>query len=257
MGAMETKPGGTAGVRVTRPRRADPSSVGLARVPRGSMVHGQGFLSDGAWIITGGFVMVSACTQAGREAVLAVLGPGDLVGTDAVLSGRERGEQPPLDPQDERPRATTTAIALTNCELRRVDLWASDTTVPREVVDALVVRLRLAERSLLRVMTEDLQGRTLGCLQELAARLGAPAGEGRALPVRLRQDQLAAMVGTTRESMNRVLRRLRDRGWIDGRGQSLVVRRRPLRLPGRQGGHGDRSSRRGSEGSPPARIREG
>lgn len=67
-------------------------------------------------------------------------------------------------------------------------------------------------------------------LLDLAMRLGRPVPGGTQLPVRITQDDLASMVGATRESANRAIQRLRARGAIDVVGRGRYVVRAPLRL---------------------------
>src|SRR5439155_3661225 len=67
-------------------------------------------------------------------------------------------------------------------------------------------------------------------LQDLAARFGRPVPGGTSIPITLRQDDLAALAGTSRETANRALRRLVERGraQVERRGRYVV--RSPLRL---------------------------
>ena len=76
----------------------------------------------------------------------------------------------------------------------------------------------------------DIADRVERRLLDLARRLGRPAPGGTAIPVRLTQDELASMVGATRESVNRAVRALVARGSIDVRGRGRYVVRAQLRL---------------------------
>ena len=76
----------------------------------------------------------------------------------------------------------------------------------------------------------DIADRVERRLLDLARRLGRPAPGGTAIPVRLTQDELASMVGATRESVNRAVRALVARGSIDVQGRGRYVVRAQLRL---------------------------
>jgi CRP-like cAMP-binding protein len=69
-------------------------------------------------------------------------------------------------------------------------------------------------------------------LVDLARRLGRPAAGGTLIPVRLTQDDLASMVGATRETANRALGRLLATGAIERQGRGRYVVRSQLRLVG-------------------------
>jgi CRP-like cAMP-binding protein len=67
---------------------------------------------------------------------------------------------------------------------------------------------------------------------DLAARFGTPVGDGVRIPIVLTQDDLAAMTATTRETVNRVLRRLIREGRVEVERRGRYVVRHQLRLVG-------------------------
>ena len=73
----------------------------------------------------------------------------------------------------------------------------------------------------------DLPTRLAKKLLSLAASYGKPVGEGLRIDVKLSQQELGTMVGTTRESVNKQLRAWRAQGILTSEGGFLVIRRRP------------------------------
>jgi len=161
----------------------------------------QGEPSADQWTIDAGVFTVSILDPDGRTMLLDLLGPGD-----------------PLGLPDGLP-APWTASALRPARLR-----------PAVGADGLA---RTAAR-LTAIATElawfDITERVEHRLVDIARRLGRQAPGGTAIPVRLTQDEIASMVGATRESVNRAVQVLVARGSIEVRGRGRYVVRTQLRL---------------------------
>jgi len=153
------------------------------------------------WIIDTGLFAVSVLDADGRTMLLDLLGAGDGLGLPGGLP------------------AAWTATALRPARLRP--------THDVEGLAATVARLASIATDLAWFDTTDRVERRL---IDLARRLGRPAPGGVLIPVRLTQDELASMVGATRESVNRAVRALVARGSIEVRGRGRYVVRAQLRL---------------------------
>lgn len=162
----------------------------------------QGEPCAGLFSVEFGVLRVSAVDDDGRELIVDLAGPGDVVGGSAG------------------PSAPWTVRAVGPARLRPAPAGASDTTSER----LLQLALQLAWCS----VPERVECR----LTELAERLGHLVPGGIAIGVPLTQDDLAAMVGASRESTNRALRVLVERGrlLVPRRGRYVV--RSPLRALG-------------------------
>jgi CRP/FNR family transcriptional regulator, cyclic AMP receptor protein len=164
----------------------------------------QGEAGTGAWRVEHGILRVSLVTPDGRELVLDLLGPGDVTG-DPIGSS-----------------AACTVEALRPARLRAAD--------GSELTTALA---RLAGRTAMfacDVAWLDVATRIERRLQDLATRFGRPVPGGTLIPITLRQDELACLAATSRETANRAIRRLveRDRISLERRGRYIV--RTPIRL---------------------------
>jgi CRP-like cAMP-binding protein len=140
-----------------------------------------------------------------REVVVAIRGPGELIGDMAALGGIRR---------------VATAIAVDDVEAVYLsadelrEFLAKHPDSGLVLIRMLVRRLAEAERDRLDLATQDSVGRLAKRLLELAADHGSPANGGTRIGLPLSQDELASWTGATRETVSRALRLMRSLGWI-------------------------------------------
>jgi len=161
-----------------------------------------------------GRVAIAAKASDGRESVVAVLGPGALFGEMSLFDGGSRSAQA---------RALTTAnlISISFEDVRQVlshrpdVLWA--------VVRILARRLRDTDEALADAMFLDVTGRT-------AKRLLALADGDDTFRMPLTQEELAGMVGASRERVNKAISLFVKLGWLEvsGRSQYHILDRAEL-----------------------------
>ena len=171
------------------------------RFPRGATLFTEGDRSDWLAVVLSGQVKVFSLTDEGREVVLALLGPGELVGELTAIDGQPR---------------SATAAAVDDVEVLAVPVDAFRAfleTTPRAAVgliEMLVRRLRAATARQVEIASRDTVTRLARRLVELAEAAG---GDSTWLSVT--QEQLAAWIGSSREAVSKALKALRDRGWIE------------------------------------------
>jgi CRP/FNR family transcriptional regulator, cyclic AMP receptor protein len=160
----------------------------LVVVRAGAVPVRQGEPCHGIWGIESGVMRVSMVTAEGRELVLDVIGRGDPVGLP------RHGVSPctvrALGPSRLRPLDRDEAAALLIRRDARLTAFAAE-------LAWLEVPARVDRR-----------------LRDLAMRFGRKVRGGTSVPFALTHDELAAMVGTSRESVSRAIRRLLDEGRI-------------------------------------------
>jgi len=164
---------------------------------KGTWLITQGDHMDCLYLVQEGRVMLTRMSQSGREAVLDFAGPGDFFGEVALLNGGE---------------APFNALALEQTVL----------VVVRSVDFSAVLRDPRSAQSLLRVVAGRChnaweQIEIMGCsslaerletaILKLCRQFGVRTSDGIEIPIN--QSQLAGMVGVTRESLNRQMRKLR------------------------------------------------
>jgi CRP-like cAMP-binding protein len=184
------------------------------RVPRTQPLLRAGAAGHDVVIVLEGRVKLVAYGVDQREVVLALRGPGDLIGEMAALGGQRR---------------TATAIALDDVEagyLAAAELrgfLAEHPGVALVLIRMLVQRLSEADRDRIDLATQDSIGRVAKRLVELAADHGTPDGAGTRIELSLTQDELASWTGATRETVSRALRLMRRLGWIATDHRSITV----------------------------------
>ena len=182
---------------------------------RGEVLFNEGDSGDRLYILLTGKVKLGHTSVDGRENLLAVLGPGEVVGELTLF--------------DPGPRSTTaTAVATTELlALEHNQLMGfidSHPTLAKDMLRALAVRLRLTNIALADLVFSDVPGRVAKALLDLAERFGAPTEDGIHVPHDLTQEELAQLVGASRETINKSLAEFVSRGWIrlEGRAVTLI-----------------------------------
>ncbi len=157
-----------------------------------------------AIVLTGRVKLVASGAE-GRDVVLAIRGPGELIGEMAALGGIRR---------------TATAIAVDDVEVGYLDARGLRDFLNEHSAAALVlVRMVIrrwadADRDRISLATQDSVGRLASRLLELGEHHGAQTEHGVRIELSLSQDELASWTGATRETVSRALRLMRGLGWI-------------------------------------------
>ncbi|GAA1309018.1 Crp/Fnr family transcriptional regulator [Saccharothrix xinjiangensis] len=182
--------------------------------PRNHVIFTQGEPGDRLYVIRSGKVKISRATSDGREHLLALLGPSDLFGEVSLY--------------DQGPRAST-ATTVTQVHALSVDRTALREWIGRrpeladELLRLLARRLRRTNSMLTEVTLNDVPGRLAQALLQFALRFGSQ--EGRLLRVThdLTQQELAQLIGASRETVNKTLADFVQRGWLLLEGRSVLI----------------------------------
>ena len=166
---------------------SQPLPLRLILRQRGELIR-QGGFGDGLWLVHSGALRAAAVTDAGRELVVDVLGPGD-------VAGEPPGVASPV-----------SVRALRPCRLSSIP--------PRAAADVLAARAHRAAALAGDLAWLSVRMRVARRLEDLAERFGRPVDDGRLILLPLTQDEIAAIAGTSRESVNRALRSLVAMGTI-------------------------------------------
>ncbi|MGW0485552.1 Crp/Fnr family transcriptional regulator [Nonomuraea sp. NPDC003214] len=182
------------------------------RWERGTTVMTEGDTSDWVLVLTSGRVKVSSHTSGGTEVVLAVRGPGALLGEMSAIDGSPRS-------------ATVTALEpVSGVVIRDFTGFLQDHGRVAVLLLRLVTeRLRDSDRKRIEYGAFDTTGRVATRLIELAERYGEQTPGGLRVALPLSQDELAGWTGASREAVSKALRSLRDRGLIETGRRRVVV----------------------------------
>lgn len=174
-------------------------------IRKSHLILHEGSVGDEVAIVLAGRVKLVASGAEGRDVVLAIRGPGELIGEMAALGGIRR---------------TATAIAVDDVEVGYLEARGLREFLSEHPAAALVlVRMLIrrwadADRDRISLATQDSVGRLANRLLELAANHGSQTEHGVRIELSLSQDELASWTGATRETVSRALRLMRSLGWI-------------------------------------------
>lgn len=179
------------------------------------------------YVIVSGRVKLVSDGPGGSELVVDVLGPGDYFGALPLL-GQAANEQ--------RAEAITGGCVLVTSTEDFGALVTRFPTVAVAVLEDVSSRLRSAHTRLHEAASAPVEARLASTLLTLSSRFGADSVDGRTLGAPLSQEDLAALAGTTLETVNRVLASWRRRGWVTtGRLKLLINEPAELeRISGRE-----------------------
>ena len=196
-------------------REALASALQYGDYTRGETVFTENEQGDTLFIVLTGKVKVGRRAADGRENMLSVMGPSDMFGELSLF--------------DPGPR-TATATVLTDARLASLahaDLrpWLNDRPeIAEQLLRVLARRLRRTNDALADLIFTDVPGRVAKALLELAERFGTQEGEGVRVHHDLTQEELAQLVGASRETVNKALADFASRGWmrVDSRAVTIL-----------------------------------
>ncbi|MBD0419161.1 Crp/Fnr family transcriptional regulator [Streptomyces sp. NPDC052309] len=192
----------------------------LAFAPRVILLH-QREPSSHVLFLVQGWTKVTAAAANGYEALLALRGPGDVVGESAALTGRPRS-------------ATVTALepvrAVAVEHQRFKDFLNRSPSASFALLGLTADRTRAADRRRLEFASMSVRERFAALLLDLSRTHGRPTDAGIELSVPLSKQELAGSVGASREMVQRLLKELRERDAVlTGRRALVIVRTDVLR----------------------------
>jgi CRP-like cAMP-binding protein len=181
---------------------------------RGAVIFREASRSEAVIILRSGRVKVSSDTASGTEVVLAVRGPGALLGElSAIDGGSLSATVTTLEP--------VTALSVPSPDFERYLLGHA--RVSFLMMRELTRRLRDADRKRIEYLAQDTVGRVCSRLVELSDRFGEAEGDGMHIELAITQEDLAGWTGSSREAVIRALRALRELGWIETRRRGVTL----------------------------------
>ena len=184
------------------------NSVVKRRFRRGEIMVEQGHLSPALYILLNGRARVLASDRRGREVILAVLEPGDHVGEMSLIDN----EPASATVRSELP---TDTLMLSRADFARC--LPETSSLSFAIMRGLVRRLRAADRQIESLALLDVYGRVARTLVEMSD----VDPNGRIIPHKVSRQDMAKVVGASREMVSRVMKDLEGRGAIqtlpDGR----------------------------------------
>ena len=191
----------------------DFDSVGICRVRnKHAVLFQEGFLADHLSIICSGRVKVTASSSNGRNFLLRVAGPGDILGLPALHERklhRVTAETLSLCTIKSIPTAGFTRIMETHADISRITALA----IARDYNSAFLSARRLALHT---SAAGKLASTLLDCARmDNVSNNRAPSNLPISFPMHLNQEDLGSMVGLSRETVSRLLTRFRREGLLE------------------------------------------
>jgi len=183
--------------------------------PRDSVIVSQEDRGDALFVVSDGKVKVVLYGRSGREVILSVFKPGDFFGEMSLL--------------DNQPRSANVIAVETSTLLvleRRAfsDYLAAHPQVALNVLAEMSRRLRRADAIIGNLALLDVYGRVARFLRELAKTDGEQSSGSVIIRARPTQQEIASMIGTSRETVSRALSEFQRRGFLELSGRRIILR---------------------------------
>jgi CRP-like cAMP-binding protein len=188
--------------------------MSLVKLRKGQSLFKEGDDGDNLYVVSNGKVKLGTKSPDGRENLLMILGPGDMFGELSLF--------------DSGPR-TATATAVTDSKLltlaqEKVIPWVKEyPEVSLQLLARLASRLRRTNEVVGDLVFSDVPGRVAKALIDLGVKFGDKRSEGLFVNHDLTQEELAQLVGASRETVNKALADFAQRGWLRLEARSVMI----------------------------------
>lgn len=183
-------------------------------IAKGETLFIEGEPGDSMFLVIDGKLKLGQTSKDGRESLLAVLGPGEMCGELSLF--------------DPGPR-TSTATALTDAVVlslgqEQLKPWLTGRPeLAAALLQALARRLRRTNEAMADLVFSDVPGRVAKALMDLGEKFGEVTAEGLLVSHDMTQEELAQLVGASRETVNKALADFSQRGWIRLESRQVLI----------------------------------
>ena len=190
------------------------ASMKVIDLGRGDVLFHEGEPGDRLYVVRDGKIKLGRRSNDGRENLLSILGPGEMFGELSLF--------------DPGPR-TATASSVADSVIyelghdQLVEWIEKHPSVAKHLLNALARRLRRTNETLADLVFSDVPGRVAKALLDLSTRFGEETDEGIRVAHDLTQEELAQLVGASRETVNKALADFATRGWVRREGRAVVL----------------------------------
>ncbi len=188
------------------------SSVDKRRFKRGELIVEQGKKCDALYIILAGRARVVVTDRKAREVILATLQPGDYIGEMSLIDSEPHSANVEAEVQ-------TDALVLAGEDFNRCLTESSSTVMA--VMRGLVGRLRSADRKIESLALMGVYGRVANVLLESGVPMPGPENI-RVIREKISRQDIAKMVGASREMVSRVMKDFEEQGFIETQADGAI-----------------------------------
>ncbi len=186
----------------------------MRKFPKGSSIYLPNDLADSAFLLAEGRVRMCSTTPEGKQSILAFIEPGELFGELAIVDTTAR---------EERAEAVlnSTVVLLPGDHLRQ--LMEEAPGLALGVTKLIGMRRKRVERKLRSLLFRSNRERLTQLLLDLAEQYGNATTNGIELAIKLSHQDLASIIGATRETVTTVLGELQGEGLLRIQRQKLTL----------------------------------
>lgn len=182
------------------------------RYPKDAIVVEEGLPGEYMYVIREGRVKVTKASEDGREKIMNFFDSGDFFGEMALLDSQ---------PRSASVRTLTPSLLLALSRRDFLDLLRRSPDLSLCIIRELSRRLRDTGEQASSISFQKVQERARGLFERIA-RNEAGLGTDRITPT-LTHQQIADMIGTSRETVTRAVKRLKEDGWLRQQGKRYVI----------------------------------
>jgi CRP-like cAMP-binding protein len=177
----------------------------IGEFPRGKLIYLPGDSDDGCFVLAAGRVRIFSVTPEGKQSIVAFVEPGELFGELAMLAAARRDEFAEA--------AEKSLVVLVPGDLIR-SLALGNAALSLGITRLIGLRRRRIERRLRALLFRPNRQRLIHLLLELAEQFGHPTDRGVEIGLKLSHQELANVIGSTRESVTLLLGELQQEGVV-------------------------------------------
>jgi CRP-like cAMP-binding protein len=182
--------------------------------PCGHTIYAEGDQADCLYIVVAGKVKIGRRSPDGRQRWLGIMGPADMFGAVSMFD-------PGTRTADASAITDVRAVSMDRIALRV--LMTGYPEVAEQLLRVLARRLRLTDNTLAALISADGPGRLAKQLLQFAQRFGRHEDAGLRVTHDLTQEELAHLIGASRETVNKALANFTNRGWLRVDGRSVLI----------------------------------
>ena len=190
------------------------SSLVEIGITKAQSLFREGEPGDQMYVILDGKVKLGQTSPDGRESLLAILGPGEMFGELSLFDPGLRASTA---------TALTDAVVLGLSNEQLMPWLAGRPEVAAALLQALARRLRRTNEAIADLVFSDVPGRVAKALMDLGEKFGTVTTEGLLVTHDMTQEELAQLVGASRETVNKALADFTQRGWIRLESRQVVI----------------------------------
>ncbi len=186
----------------------------LRKFPKGSSIYLPADAADSAFLLAEGRVRLCSTTPDGKQSILAFIEPGELFGELALIETGEREERAEVT-------ASSTVVLIPGDALK--SLMETSATLTLGVTKLIGMRRKRIERRLKSLLFHNNRDRLTHLLTELIDQYGVATTDGIELSVRMSHQDMASVIGATRETVTTLLGEMQGEGVLRISRQKLII----------------------------------